>query len=171
MSADLVALRGYRGGSVRRDRAGDHPCRVRTRDRARPCVACTVTQCWIRRPSCTVTSSWRSRTAIACWRFMPTVNFVAAGGLMSYGIDNIEPYRQAPSYIDRILRGAKSAELPGTGASQIRDGPQPQDRESAGLYRAARLACRRRRGDRTGCILPRRTLSANGTERRFERSL
>jgi putative tryptophan/tyrosine transport system substrate-binding protein len=43
---------------------------------------------------------------------MPTVNFVAAAGLMSYGIDNIEPYRQAPSYIDRILRGAKPAELP-----------------------------------------------------------
>jgi putative tryptophan/tyrosine transport system substrate-binding protein len=38
--------------------------------------------------------------------------FVDAGGLMCYGADEIEPYRLAASYVDRILRGAKSAELP-----------------------------------------------------------
>jgi putative tryptophan/tyrosine transport system substrate-binding protein len=38
--------------------------------------------------------------------------FVAAGGLMFYGIDFVELYRQSASYVDRILRGAKAADLP-----------------------------------------------------------
>jgi putative tryptophan/tyrosine transport system substrate-binding protein len=38
--------------------------------------------------------------------------FVVAGGLMYYGTDFVELYRQAASYVDRILRGAKAADLP-----------------------------------------------------------
>jgi putative ABC transport system substrate-binding protein len=38
--------------------------------------------------------------------------FVAAGGLMCYGTNFVELYRQAASYVDRILHGAKPAELP-----------------------------------------------------------
>jgi putative ABC transport system substrate-binding protein len=38
--------------------------------------------------------------------------FVAAGGLMFYGTDFVELYRQAASYVDRILRGGKAADLP-----------------------------------------------------------
>ncbi len=38
--------------------------------------------------------------------------FAAAGGLISYGNDLVEQYRQAPTYIDRILKGANPADLP-----------------------------------------------------------
>jgi ABC-type uncharacterized transport system substrate-binding protein len=38
--------------------------------------------------------------------------YAASGGLISYGIDQTELVREAASYVDRILRGAKPAELP-----------------------------------------------------------
>ena len=38
--------------------------------------------------------------------------FATVGGLLSYGVDLSEQYRQAASYIDRILRGAAPGELP-----------------------------------------------------------
>ena len=38
--------------------------------------------------------------------------YVADGGLMSYGVDQVELFRQAASYVDRILRGGSPADIP-----------------------------------------------------------
>ena len=54
--------------------------------------------------------------ALAARHAMPTIYFrpdaVIAGGLLSYGLDLANGWRQAGQYIGRILKGAKPGELP-----------------------------------------------------------
>jgi putative ABC transport system substrate-binding protein len=61
--------------------------------------------------------SYRSSiVALAAERRLPTMygyrDFVDAGGLMSYGPSRPDQYRRTAGYIDRILKGAKPADLP-----------------------------------------------------------
>ena len=54
--------------------------------------------------------------ALAAQHRLPAIysfrQFVEAGGLMSYGTDQIDMFGKTAQYIDRILRGAKPADLP-----------------------------------------------------------
>jgi putative ABC transport system substrate-binding protein len=54
--------------------------------------------------------------ALAARYRLPTVyhrrSFAAAGGLISYGADNVELARLAAAYVDRILKGEKPADMP-----------------------------------------------------------
>jgi len=42
----------------------------------------------------------------------PQIAYTRDGGLLSYGVDQIDTFRRASTYVDRILRGAKPADLP-----------------------------------------------------------
>jgi len=64
-----------------------------------------------------VTSANRTLIAQRCIsQRLPSVgafSFMARSGLLaSYGIDVVDLFRRAPTYVDRILRGAKAADLP-----------------------------------------------------------
>src|SRR5262245_5785100 len=54
--------------------------------------------------------------ALAAQYKLPAVyferTFAAAGGLVSYGADFLDQYRQAATYVDRILKGEKPADMP-----------------------------------------------------------
>ena len=63
--------------------------------------------------------TWVHRDAIiaaAARHRLPAIyydrSFVAAGGLMSYGLDPADQFRRAASYVDRILKGSSPGDLP-----------------------------------------------------------
>jgi putative ABC transport system substrate-binding protein len=64
--------------------------------------------------SCRIYS--RSYTARRSYRWPPETTYRRSmgdlGGLLSHGVDQVDTYRRAASYVDRILRGAKPADLP-----------------------------------------------------------
>jgi len=67
-------------------------------------------------PSITASNNRGLVIALAAKHRLPAVysdrHYVADGGLMSYGADEIDEYQHAADYVDRILRGAKPADLP-----------------------------------------------------------
>jgi putative ABC transport system substrate-binding protein len=54
--------------------------------------------------------------ALAARHRLPAIyayrSHVMSGGLMSYGLDNLDQYRRAAGYVDRILKGEKPGDLP-----------------------------------------------------------
>ncbi len=67
-------------------------------------------------PSALVTAYPKLVTDLATKHRLPAIfdrsEFVASGGLMSYGPDPAEPYRRAAAIVDKILKGAKPADIP-----------------------------------------------------------
>src|SRR5262245_18973148 len=67
-------------------------------------------------PDLTMQSHRELIAALAARHRMPAVYspriLCPSGGLICYGIDTIEQFRQAATYVDRILRGTKPTELP-----------------------------------------------------------
>jgi putative ABC transport system substrate-binding protein len=62
------------------------------------------------------TIHYKAIAALAAQHRLPAVYpyrfFAVGGGMLSYGVDLVSQYRQAAAYIDRILKGAKPADLP-----------------------------------------------------------
>ena len=67
-------------------------------------------------PNATTTANRDLIVALAARYRLPAVyawrEFVTAGGLVSYGTNFVELFRQTASYVDRILRGSSPADLP-----------------------------------------------------------
>ena len=65
--------------------------------------------------------------------------FVVAGGLMCYSTDRADQFRTAASYVDRILRGAKPADLPVQVPTKYETVINLKTAKALGLDRAAKL--------------------------------
>jgi len=67
-------------------------------------------------PDLFMTAHRASIISAAARNNVPTVYWLSAfardGGLLAYGVDVVDSYRRAAPYVDRILRGAKPADLP-----------------------------------------------------------
>src|SRR6516165_9049204 len=95
-----------------------------SRYRARRCHDCRQIEQWSDyiAGSLSVSSARTGRCAVkpaSLPAVYPFRYWVTSGGLAFYGIDNIELYRQAATYVDRILKGEKPVDLPVQNATKF----------------------------------------------------
>ena len=74
--------------------------------------------------------------------------FARDGGLLSYGVDQVDIFRRAATYVDRILRGAKPGDLPVQFPTKFEMVVNLKTAKALGLDGAAIDSAARRRGDR-----------------------
>ena len=72
------------------------------------------------------------RLGISCRPSITLAYVVTGGGLISYGPNYVDEFRQAAGYVDRILKGEKPADMPVQAPTKLRIGHQSQDRQGAG---------------------------------------
>ena len=87
-----------------------------------------------------------ARYRVPAMYFNPTF-FVRAGGLVGYSNDYAEESRRAAGYIDKILRGAKPADLPIQQPTKFEAHHQSEDRQGSRPRCARASPASRRRGD------------------------
>jgi ABC-type uncharacterized transport system substrate-binding protein len=67
-------------------------------------------------PDLFTTTNRQSIIALAAQHRLPAIYpfryFIASGGLISYGTETLQTYRQAAAYVDRILKGENAGDLP-----------------------------------------------------------
>ena len=79
-------------------------------------------------------------------------SFAADGGLIAYGIDRRDAFRRAASYVDRILKGEKPADLPVQQPTKFHFVINLKAAKALGLDLYADLRRDRRPGDRIGML-------------------
>ena len=70
-----------------------------------------------------------------------TSDFARDGGLLSYGPDRVDLFRRAASYVDRILRGEKPADLPVQFPTKIEMVVNRKSAKALGLANPHRFCC------------------------------
>jgi putative ABC transport system substrate-binding protein len=75
----------------------------------------------------------------------PFPRYVQAGGLMSYGPNTVQQYRRAAVFVDKILKGAKPAELPVEQPTDIELVISLKTAKALGLTIPLRFSCARLR--------------------------